>query len=311
MHLAGQMEFEFLISKDAWLRAHISQRSNLKYMKTVMDHFDERQREDFRNSSLRYLAEVPDIQFSVQLIQQLVFRSVRTEKVHELWFNVQGYLVRFGLQEYALVTGLRCGLFPESLGVRGDFGDWGMLRLIHRTPIVELGRQDLDDTVSSGGSGEDETSSDDDGNGQFESDRDDDDNEDCDGDDSEDTECTRLREFIAGMVAPPAPTTATIMIGANVEIGISGSLPQDKAYSAPCPNEEKLPVRTEYLADIAPCPDDDHEPLPTPIDNQQDGVATEPSYAAGVSDAELDGCNVTNGEGKFIACVTSAYDMYA
>ncbi|CAA2949041.1 Hypothetical predicted protein [Olea europaea subsp. europaea] len=108
------MEFKFLIPEDAWLRAHISQRSNLKYVKIVIDHFDERQREDFRNFSLGYLTEVPNIQFSVQLIQQLVFRSICTEKVNELWFNVQGHIMRFDLQKYALVMGLRCGLFPES-----------------------------------------------------------------------------------------------------------------------------------------------------------------------------------------------------
>ncbi|CAA3013029.1 Hypothetical predicted protein [Olea europaea subsp. europaea] len=108
------MDFEFLIPEDARLRAHISQRSNLKYVKTVMDHFDERQREDFRNSPLGYLADILDIQFSAQLILQLLFRTIRTEKVNELWFNVQGYLMRFGLQEYAAVTRLRCGVFPEG-----------------------------------------------------------------------------------------------------------------------------------------------------------------------------------------------------
>ncbi|CAA2961754.1 Alpha beta hydrolase [Olea europaea subsp. europaea] len=51
------MEFEFRILEDARLRAHISQLSNLKLVKTVMDHFDERQREDFHNFSLWYLAE--------------------------------------------------------------------------------------------------------------------------------------------------------------------------------------------------------------------------------------------------------------
>ncbi|CAA3023368.1 Hypothetical predicted protein [Olea europaea subsp. europaea] len=108
------MGFEFLIPKDTRLRAHISQRSNLKYVKIVMGHFDERQCEDFRNSPLGYLADVPDIQFSAQLILQLVFRIVWTEKVNELWFNVQGHLMRFDLQEYAIMTGLRCGLFPEG-----------------------------------------------------------------------------------------------------------------------------------------------------------------------------------------------------
>ncbi|XP_022860750.1 uncharacterized protein LOC111381224 [Olea europaea var. sylvestris] len=122
------MEFEFLIPEDARLRAHISQRSNLKYVKTVMDHFDERQREDFRNSPLGYLADIPDIQFSAQLILQLLFRTIRTEKANELWFNVQGHLMRFGLQEYAAMTGLRCGAFPE-----GDDFD----RLIERKRLKE------------------------------------------------------------------------------------------------------------------------------------------------------------------------------
>ncbi|XP_022872301.1 uncharacterized protein LOC111391336 [Olea europaea var. sylvestris] len=103
------MDFEFLIPEVARLRVHISQRSNFKYVKTVIDHFDERQREDFRNFPLGYLADVPDIQFSVQLIQQLVFRIVYTEK-------------------YAAVTGLRCGLFPK-----GDDFD----RLIERKMLKE------------------------------------------------------------------------------------------------------------------------------------------------------------------------------
>ncbi|CAA2959632.1 Hypothetical predicted protein [Olea europaea subsp. europaea] len=109
------MEFEFHIPEDARLRAHILQRSNLKLVKTVMDHFNERRWEDFRNSSLGYLAEVPDIQFSAQLIQQLVFRTVRTNKLYELWFSVQGHLTRFGLQEYAFVTRLRCSSFLEGV----------------------------------------------------------------------------------------------------------------------------------------------------------------------------------------------------
>ncbi|CAA2971495.1 Hypothetical predicted protein [Olea europaea subsp. europaea] len=122
------MEFEFMIPKDAQLWAHISQRSNLIYVKIVMDHFDERQHEDFRNFPLGYLAEVPDIQFLAQLILQLVFRSVRTEEVNKLWYNVQGHLMRYGLQVYTLVTGLRCGLFPE-----GDDFD----RLIERKRLKE------------------------------------------------------------------------------------------------------------------------------------------------------------------------------
>lgn len=108
------MDFEWDVLENARLRAHISQCSNLKYVKRVLDHFDERQLQDFRNSCLGFLVDVPDIQFSAQLFQQLVFKSIRTDKVKELWFNVQGNLTRFGQQEYAVVMGLRCSLPPED-----------------------------------------------------------------------------------------------------------------------------------------------------------------------------------------------------
>ncbi|CAA2998341.1 Hypothetical predicted protein, partial [Olea europaea subsp. europaea] len=110
----GLIEFDYCIPEEARLWAHISQRSNLKYVKTVIDLFNDRQRDEFRNSPFEYLAEVAEIQFSTQLIQQLVFRTIRTDKVNKLWFNVQGNMMRFDLQEYTLVTGLRCGVFREG-----------------------------------------------------------------------------------------------------------------------------------------------------------------------------------------------------
>ncbi|CAA2970572.1 Hypothetical predicted protein [Olea europaea subsp. europaea] len=74
-----------------------------------MDNLDDRLRADFRNSCLGFLADVSEIQFFAQLIQALVCRGIRCDKSHELWFNVQGHLTRFGLQEYAIITGLHAG----------------------------------------------------------------------------------------------------------------------------------------------------------------------------------------------------------
>ncbi|CAA2971319.1 Hypothetical predicted protein [Olea europaea subsp. europaea] len=96
------MEFQFLVPENVRLSVRISQRSNLKYIKTVMDNFDNRLRADFRDSCLRFLADA------------LVCRGIRCDKSHELWFNVQGHLTRFGLQEYAIVTGLHAGSFSEG-----------------------------------------------------------------------------------------------------------------------------------------------------------------------------------------------------
>ncbi|CAA2979702.1 Hypothetical predicted protein [Olea europaea subsp. europaea] len=69
----ADLDFEPLVSENARLWGHISHGSNMHYLKTVVEHFDERQREDFGNSCLR-----------------------------------------FDIQEYALVTGLRCGLFLDD-----------------------------------------------------------------------------------------------------------------------------------------------------------------------------------------------------
>ncbi|CAA2982014.1 Hypothetical predicted protein [Olea europaea subsp. europaea] len=121
------MDFEYLVSKNARLRAHISQRSNLRYVKIVLEHFDDRQHTNFRNSCLGFLFEVRDLQFSTQLIQQLVFRCIRTEKGCEIWFKVQGHLARIscGELEKAFLRLLTPGQI--DLGIRGNARNWGSI----------------------------------------------------------------------------------------------------------------------------------------------------------------------------------------
>ncbi|CAA2933634.1 Hypothetical predicted protein [Olea europaea subsp. europaea] len=362
------MEFDYCIPEEARLRAHISQRSNLKYVKTVMDVFDDRQRDEFRNSPFGYLAEVAEIQFSAQLIQQLVFRTIRTDKVNELWFNVQGNMMRFGLQEYTLVTGLRCGVFPKGdefdrvlerrrlkesrlsafaaripgflgkeisegeeeareggyvhyswishchagLGVRDSSRDWGMFwsesweqmpRLLrwstrkqpqHRTydaffknvrvwiPRVTF---EIEQHVTS--------------------------------------ECKKLRAFFATLVAPPAPTPVPAAMPADTEGGVSGSISQEirggEMEHSPDERDMRADTGTAHVqdgGDIAARPDNVHDPLPVATDEQigtlscggqmepifavpnlNDGGAMEPSHAAPSNDADLQGCDVTDGDG--------------
>ncbi|CAA3011564.1 Hypothetical predicted protein [Olea europaea subsp. europaea] len=370
-----------------------------------------------------------DSLFFSTLILQLLFRTIRTEKVNELWFNVQGYLMRFGLQEYAAMTRLRCGVFPKGddfdrlierkrlkervgykrllHGFRGNFerkfqkakrrkekeitctvhgfpiamqvwafeaipeiGERFGQRVGERLPRIlrwsarkqpqhrrydgffknvqlheyatlrptdaeaeqpdlsslvpyddppvpvldafgvggQSGGQDLEDRVRSGRSGDGETSGDDESDGESGSDR--------EGDDSEDTgdsstpPGTPIRSPVRGHVhgrgTDPLPTP--------IEMGVDTgrSQPPVGAYSPPCTDKGELLVRTEDLpegADIASCPDVEHEPLPTPIDDQEDGAATEPSDAAAVTDAEINGCNVTDGEGNVATVSVPADDV--
>ncbi|CAA2939780.1 Hypothetical predicted protein [Olea europaea subsp. europaea] len=276
--------------------------------------------------------------------------------------------MRFGLQEYAAVTGLRCGVFPEgedfdrfierkrlkeryfksndkvwAFEAISEIGECFGQRVGQRLPrilcwparkqpqhrtydaffknlhvYVTLWPTDAEaeqsylcplscrttipwcpflmTLVRSGRSGDGETSGDYESDGESGSDR--------EGDDSEDT--GDFSTPAAAPVAPHPPTTATRSTGAIFEPGPSGCSPQDRAYSPPCTDEGELLVGTEDLpegANIAPCPDAEHEPLPTPIDDQEgiasitNGATTEPLNAAAVSDAEIDGCNITDGEG--------------
>ncbi|CAA3001141.1 Hypothetical predicted protein [Olea europaea subsp. europaea] len=86
----------------------------------------------------------------------------------------------------------------------------------------------------------------------------------------------------------------------------------DKTHGCAPTFPGELLVETEDLpegADIAPCPDAEHEPLPTPMYDQEDGAATEPSDVAAVSDAEIDGCKVTDGEGVVATVPIPAADV--
>ncbi|CAA2980417.1 transcription factor bHLH128-like [Olea europaea subsp. europaea] len=409
-----------------WQRRRSRINGNTKSLQNLIPNSNKTNKASMLDEAIEYLKQH-------QLQVQLLFRTIRTEKVNELWFNVQGHLMRFGLQEYAAVTGLRCGVFPEGndfdrlierkklkeryfksndkiwkkirkgqeeegkrdymhdsrlphrhasthiisvwafefiskIGER--FGQrvgerlprilrWStrkqpqhrtydaffknvqlhvyatlrptdaeaeqpylsflvpyddppmpVLDDIVRTVVVpqihslhaesevggQSGGQDLEDGVRSG-------RSDDESDGESGSDSECDDSEDT-GDSSSPPgapiRSPELREFIAAQVAPHFPTTAPCSTGAIFEPGPSGCSPQVGAYSPPCRDEGELLVETEDLpegADIAPCPDTEHEPLPTPMYDQEDGAATEPSDATAVSDAEIDGCNVTDGEG--------------
>ncbi|CAA2971982.1 Alpha beta hydrolase [Olea europaea subsp. europaea] len=247
-----------LYSRDAKLQAHVSQRSNLKLVKTVIDHFDEQQLENFCNSSLGYLAEVLDIHFSAQLIQQLVFKIVRTDKLYELWFNVQGHLTRFGLQEYVLVTGLRCGAFLEGAEYE-RFLERRRLKESHGGGLAE--REDSNEEASEGGSSDEQTSEGDEEKGVSGSNPNGEDTGESDGDRFR-TDKDTVEEIgvplphLATLVARAGPTTAVTATGTETKVGVSGSLPEDvyEELAEPCLDEQDIPIDTGNMqAHIAPC----------------------------------------------------------
>ncbi|CAA3008211.1 Hypothetical predicted protein [Olea europaea subsp. europaea] len=120
------MDFEFLIPEDARLRADISQSSNLKYVKTVMDHFDEWQCEDFSKSSLR-CGLFPEGDDFDRLIER---KKVEGEIPGQLRKKIPKGQEEEEERDY--MHGALLLHFHADLGVRGDFEDWGTLRSMSR-----------------------------------------------------------------------------------------------------------------------------------------------------------------------------------
>ncbi|CAA3030200.1 Hypothetical predicted protein [Olea europaea subsp. europaea] len=133
------------------------------------------------------------------------------------------------------------------------------------------------------------------------------------------SECKKLWEFLATLMAPAGRTMAAAATPVDIEVELSGRLPQDVYGGHIEPFLDKQDMRadtcTEHLQDgahIAGRPDDDQDPMPAATDYLLDGGsneaqlgmldlndrgAMEPSHAVPINDAEFEGCAITNGDG--------------
>ncbi|CAA3015891.1 Hypothetical predicted protein [Olea europaea subsp. europaea] len=88
----GCMDFEYLVPKNARLRAHISQQSDLRYVKTVLEHFNDQQCTDFRRK----------------------FVDATKKKEKAVTYTVHGFPIAMQF------------LFAvRDLGIRGNARNWG------------------------------------------------------------------------------------------------------------------------------------------------------------------------------------------
>ncbi|XP_050222205.2 uncharacterized protein LOC126672300 [Mercurialis annua] len=64
--------------------------------------------EMFRQCCFGYLIDIPEITMQNQIIHCLLLREVVQLNKSELWFEVGGCRLKFGIEEFALVSGLNC-----------------------------------------------------------------------------------------------------------------------------------------------------------------------------------------------------------
>ena len=52
--------------------------------------------------------DIPKFEVQCQVIHSLLLRELKHSSLKEMWFNVCGVKLRFGLDEFAVITGLNC-----------------------------------------------------------------------------------------------------------------------------------------------------------------------------------------------------------
>ncbi|XP_022899344.1 uncharacterized protein LOC111412647 [Olea europaea var. sylvestris] len=95
----------------------MSQVSNTKYISVVINKLDPQQKRQLEDSCIGHVARLPELKLSAQLIHEMVNRSVVCRKRFEAWFKVNQRFARFGLPEFALITGLKCSPVPKGAEV--------------------------------------------------------------------------------------------------------------------------------------------------------------------------------------------------
>ncbi|KAK0585747.1 hypothetical protein LWI29_033451 [Acer saccharum] len=106
-------EVESLVKAVEHFPAKINSTSSVAAVKCIKEKLTEAQLSLFRTTCFGKLLEMNDFKFSGQLVHNLLLRQIQSPVKSEMWFAVGGKRLRFSIQEFCLITGLKCG--PEPL----------------------------------------------------------------------------------------------------------------------------------------------------------------------------------------------------
>lgn len=73
---------------------------------------NERQLNKFKKSCFGHFLDLKITKFSSQLFYHLIRRQCSSKNRNELWFNLEGRIHKFGIRDFALITGLNCEELP-------------------------------------------------------------------------------------------------------------------------------------------------------------------------------------------------------
>ena len=107
----------YAVPEDQHYRGRVNQYGRPSILANLDNYLSEGDWKRLMASSLAAIARLGSrVQFSAQLVHYVLQRQLRTRKEHESWYMIHGKIARFSIQEFALVTGLKCSfmLLPEE-----------------------------------------------------------------------------------------------------------------------------------------------------------------------------------------------------
>ncbi|CAN4111627.1 unnamed protein product [Withania somnifera] len=108
LRLSNLKTWDFYIPPNERFHTRVSSHTNCDVVELLKSKLDDRQLQIFRGTPFGYFLDLPPVVVQNQLIHSLLLRQVVPETEDELWFNVNGIKLRFGLAELGIITGLRC-----------------------------------------------------------------------------------------------------------------------------------------------------------------------------------------------------------
>lgn len=86
----------------------------VKVFETVYDK-EKNEGDWFKETQFGHLIEVPTyLDMNLTPLWMMLCRRIQSKKEMEVWFLVNGKLIRFSMIEYALISGLPCSKYPEG-----------------------------------------------------------------------------------------------------------------------------------------------------------------------------------------------------
>lgn len=101
-------DWDFIIPQNCWFKGKVTLYSPHEVITDLNKKFSQHQRSLFKNMCLGAFIDLKVIELQPQLIHQLLLREVKQPNTDEMYFNIHDHLVKFSIEEFCLISGLRC-----------------------------------------------------------------------------------------------------------------------------------------------------------------------------------------------------------